>query len=118
MNNIKKPQNTTPQNTPALKLTLRKLNKQTRAYHKNGINTKPPQLLPLNEAKQPQNRTLLTRTQTVNNKKHAKLTSYGAQHDAKKMNTRKVEKLKNTKRCATKHKSGGRKRKKQITSHG
>lgn len=84
MNNIKKPQNTTPQNTPALKLTPSKLNKQTRAYHENGINTKPLQLLPLNRAEQPQNRTLLTRTRIVNKEKHAKLTSYDAQHDAKK----------------------------------
>lgn len=83
MNSIKKPQNTTPQNTPDLKLTLRKLNKQTRAYRENGINTKPPQLLPLNGAEQPQNRTLLTQTRTVNNEKHAKLTGYNAQYDAK-----------------------------------
>lgn len=83
MNNIKKPQNTTPQNTLALKLTLRKLNKQTRAYHKNGINTKPPNLLPLNETERPQNKTLLTRTRIVNNEKHAKLTGYDAQYDAK-----------------------------------
>lgn len=83
MNNIKKPQNTTPQNTPALNLTPSKLNKQTQTYHENGINTKPPKLLPLNEAKQPQNRTLLTQTRIINNEKHAKLTGYGAQYDAK-----------------------------------
>ena len=83
MNNIKKPQNTTPRNTPDLKLTLRKLNKQTQAYHENGINTKPPKLPPLNDGKQPQNRALLTPTRIVNNEKHAKLTSYYAQYDAK-----------------------------------
>ena len=83
MNNIKKPQNATPQNTLDLNLTPSKLNKQTRTYHENGINTKPPQLLPLNRAEQPQNKALLTQTQTVNNEKHAGLTSYGAQYDAK-----------------------------------
>ena len=83
MNNIKKPQNTTPQNTPALKLTPSKLNKQTQAYHENRINIKPPQLLPLNGAKLPQNKILLIPTRIVNNEKHAKLTSYDAQYDAK-----------------------------------